>query len=101
MGVTSCEFVLDADNAVSVSTGDSAAFRQSFETIESASQGAVPGVGEKAYLAEGFSSASMGGTKGLTIWVDTGDGIWSIAAKTSNGEVDSVALESLTRELLD
>ena len=100
MGVTSCEFVVDDDNAVAVSRGDSEVYRTAFDTMQPLSEGDVAGLGEIAFLVEGFSSASQGGTNGLTLWVDAGELIWAIAAQRSSGDVDPGALEALARQVV-
>ncbi len=100
MGVTSCEFDVDEDNSLAVSRGESEVYRTAFETMEPLSEGEAAGLGEKAFLVSGYSSASRGGTKGMTLWVDDGDLIWSFAAQRASGEVDSEALEALAQQIV-
>jgi hypothetical protein len=100
MGVTSCEFDVDEGGSLAVSRGESGVYRTAFETMEPLSEGEAASLGENAFFVSGYSSASRGGTKGTTLWVDAGDVIWSFAAQRASGEVDSEALEALAQQMV-
>lgn len=100
LGVSSCSWMVDDDTEVAVSVGTESTYSKALEAMRPTATEQVDGVGDEAFLTKGFTSASSGGTTGLTLWVVDGGNVYAIAAKSSGGEVTGPQLRAIAADVL-
>lgn len=100
MGVSSCSWKVDADTEVAVSVGTKSVYSAALEAMRPTATEQVDGVGDEAFLTKGFTSASSGGTKGLTLWVGDGGNVYAIAAKSAGREVTGPQLRAIAADVV-
>ena len=100
-GVQGCEWGSMADdNAVSVLIGPVAGYEMNIEWIREIGE-PLPGLGDEAYLADGFSITTGGSTRGSTVWVIAGDKVYAAGAIVDDEAGDTDVLIAMVTTLLD
>ncbi len=84
LGAEGCEWE-GPNGRLAVQTGTTTTYTPVLDIVRQ-SPNPIPNLGEEAYLVDGYSSVTGGGTRGQTVWVVDGDR--TIAASIDVGEIE-------------
>lgn len=87
------------DDRLAVQTGPIEVYPQALDFFRTDGL-AVAGVGDEAYLVDGFSSVTGGSTRGSTLWVVAGDAVYGVGAIVAGEAVEQDTLLAVAAALL-
>jgi hypothetical protein len=94
-GMSMCQWEGDQDYELAVSAGTTSALALAIKTIEASSSQPVDGMGDKAFIATGYSTAVTGSSGGATLYIVDGPTTYYVAGiengqPPSNSELETV-----------
>ncbi len=87
------------DDSLAFQTGPLKAYAQVSEYFRQDGR-PVPGIGDEAFLVDGFSSVTGGSSRGSTLWVVFENDVYAVAAIVDDASVDSDVLVSIVSAVM-